>query len=70
MSQLVFLTTEERLKFQHWLLQEIHSDTILLEKLQTIPGMDPLVKQRKIEITAAKVIANKLASITTEEVRR
>lgn len=60
---LINLTAAERDRFATWLEQEAETDKGMLEQMEKLGGMHPMIKQRKNEIVAALMIARKLRSI-------
>jgi hypothetical protein len=60
---MINLTAAERDRFATWLEQEAATDKGLLEQMEKLGGMAPVIQQRKNEIVAALLVARKLRSI-------
>lgn len=54
------MTPENKTAFEKWLQEEIVSDKALILQMETLKGMEPFIKQRKLELAAAMVILRKL----------
>jgi len=64
----ITLTQAERDRFAAYLEHEAHCDDGIMEQMQKLPGMAPMLAKLRAESLAAKVIAAKLRSIESEEI--
>jgi hypothetical protein len=62
-GSMINLTADERARFAAWLEQEAATDKGLLELMEKLPNMAPMIQHRKSEILAALLVARKLWSI-------
>ena len=62
------LTPQERDKFALYLEQEAATDDQMVDQLEKMGGVEPMVKKLRAEAMAAKIIAAKLRSIEDETI--
>ncbi len=61
------LTHQERDRFATWLEREADTDEMMVEQLEKLPSRpEPLAKKYRVEMMAARVVAQKLRSISDE----
>lgn len=63
------LTHAERTQFAAWCESEAHDADALAKQAETLPGMGPVVKRFRLEAIAFTVVAEKLRSIESMEIR-
>ncbi len=62
------LTNEERAIFATYLETDVKSSELLIEQMEKLPGLEPLIKRTKIEIAGVRLIINKLKNTQIESV--
>ena len=59
---MINLTDEERRKFAAWLMQEAHSNDVIIKQMEKLPGLETGIKKYRLEAAAYLMIARRLES--------
>lgn len=62
------LTKEERVRFADWLDWEAHTDEGLIEQMLGIKVPEAVIKNRRTEVLAHRIVSAKLRSIQEESI--
>ena len=57
------LTHEERNRFAEWLEKDAVSTEGLIEQMMKIPRMETIIKIKRIEVSAQRIVAKMLRSV-------
>ena len=68
MSGVITLTKEERLKFAAWLRQDSEVSHKIIEQMEKLNTIPPLIRKLNVEVEAFQLVAEKLDSMEEQTI--
>lgn len=64
---MITLSDEERRKVAAWLRQDADGDELMMEQMKKL-NLEPLIRQKSVEVAAKRLVAKVLDSIETHTI--